>query len=62
MGRQLACPSLLCLEQPHTKRILEKNAKNRSARFKTISQRLADQVRTIIKKGWFSEFEILEEY
>ena len=24
------------------------------------SQRLADQVRTIIKKGWFSDLEILE--
>ena len=29
------------------------------ARFQT-SQRLDDQVRTIIKKGWFSDFEILE--
>ena len=26
----------------------------------TTSQRLADQVRTIIKKGWFSELEIIE--
>ena len=24
------------------------------------SQRLADQVRTVIKKGWFSDLEILE--
>ena len=30
------------------------------ARFQTTSKRLADQVRTIIKKGWFSELEILE--
>ena len=30
------------------------------ASFQTTSQRLADQVRTIIKKGWFSDFEILE--
>ena len=30
------------------------------ARFQTTSQRLADQVRTIIKKGWFSDLVILE--
>ena len=30
------------------------------AKFQTTSQRLADQVRTIIKKGWFSDLEILE--
>ena len=28
--------------------------------FQTTSQRLADQVRTIIKKDWFSDFEIIE--
>ena len=28
--------------------------------FQTTSQRLADQVRTIIKKGWFSDLEIRE--
>ena len=28
--------------------------------FQTISQRLADQVRTIVKKGWFSDLELLE--
>ena len=28
--------------------------------FQTTSQRLADQVRTIMKKGWFSELEIIE--
>ena len=28
--------------------------------FQTISQRLADEVRTNIKKGWFSDLEILE--
>ena len=28
--------------------------------FQTPSQRLADQVRTIIKKGWFSDLELLE--
>ena len=28
--------------------------------FQTTSQRLYDQVRTIIKKGWFSDLEILE--
>ena len=30
------------------------------AKFQTTGQRLADQVRTIIKKGWFSDLEILE--
>ena len=30
------------------------------ASFQTTSQRVADQVRTIIKKGWFSDLEILE--
>ena len=28
--------------------------------FQITSQRLADQVRTIMKKGWFSELEIIE--
>ena len=28
--------------------------------FQITSQRFADQVRTIIKKGWFSDLEILE--
>ena len=28
--------------------------------FQTTSQRLADQVRTIVKKGWFSELEIID--
>ena len=30
------------------------------ASFQTTSQRLADQLRTIMKKGWFSDIEILE--
>ena len=30
------------------------------ASFQKTSQRLADQIRTIIKKGWFSDLEILE--
>ena len=30
------------------------------AKFQTTTQRLADQVRKIIKKGWFSDLEILE--
>ena len=30
------------------------------AKFQTTSQRLTDQVRTIIKKGWFSDLEILK--
>ena len=29
-------------------------------RFKTTSQRLAEQVRMIIKKDWFSDLEILD--
>ena len=33
-----------------------------SARFQTTSQRLADQVRTMIKKAWFSDLGILEIY
>ena len=28
--------------------------------FQTTSQRLANQVRTIVKKGWFSDLELLE--
>ena len=28
--------------------------------FQATSQRLADQIKTIVKKGWFSDFEILE--
>ena len=31
-----------------------------SARFNTTSQRLANQARTILKKGWFSDLKILE--
>ena len=30
------------------------------ASFPATSQRFADQVRTVIKKGWFSDLEILE--
>ena len=30
------------------------------AKFRTTNQRLADQVRTMIKKSWFSDLEILE--
>ena len=30
------------------------------AKFKTTSQKIADQVRTIIEKGWFFDPEILE--
>ena len=29
-------------------------------KFQTTSQRLADQVRTIIKKSWFSDLKLLE--
>ena len=32
------------------------------AKFQTTSQGLADQVRTIIKKGWFSDLELLETH
>ena len=30
------------------------------AKFQTTSQKLADHVRPIIKKGWFSDLELLE--
>ena len=30
--------------------------------FQTTSQRLADQFRTILKKGWFSDLEFLETH
>ena len=30
--------------------------------FQATSQRLVDQVRTIIKKDWFSDFEILDTH
>ena len=33
-----------------------------SARFNITSQKLADQARIILKKGWFSDLEILEIY
>ena len=32
------------------------------AKFQTTSRRLADQVRIIIKKGWFSDLEFLETH
>ena len=32
------------------------------AKFNTTNQRLADQVRMILKKVWFSNLEILEIY
>ena len=37
-----------------------KNIWEECVRFQTTSQRLTDQVRTIIKKSWFSDLEILE--
>ena len=45
-------------QRRYRKRILE-IWQERSA-FQTTSQRLADQVRTIIKKCWFSDLELLE--
>ena len=30
------------------------------ANFQTTNQRFADQVRTIVKKGWFSDLQVLE--
>ena len=32
----------------------------KSIRFSTTNQRLADQIRMILKKSWFSHLEILE--
>ena len=43
------------------KESIGKNDRN-LGRFNTISQRLTEQVRTILKKGWFSDLEIREIY
>ena len=62
-GRQPTCTTLLFYQQPYTKRIQEKNyIMQECSSFKITSQRFADQVKTIIKKGWFSELEIIEIY
>ena len=45
-------------QRGHRKRMIE--IWQRCAKFQTTIQRLADQVRTIIKKGWFSDLELLE--
>ena len=54
---------MLFQEQLFTERLQEKgclrSGKNCST-FQTTNQRLADQVRTITKKGWFSDLELLE--
>ena len=44
-------------QRGYRKRLIE--IRHECASFQTTSQRLADQVKTIIKKGWFSDFEIL---
>ena len=46
------------IQRKYRKRIIEIWVE--LARFMTTNQRLADQVRTIINKSWFSELEILE--
>ena len=45
-------------QRGHTKRMIE--IWHECSTFQTTSQRLADQVRTITKKGWFSDLEFLE--
>ena len=46
----------------HTQREFRKMIENwvELFRFKTINKRLTDQVRTIIKKGWLSDLEIVK--
>ena len=41
-------------------RIIDMQCSIQCILFQTTSQRLADQVKKIIKKGWFSDLEILE--
>ena len=45
-------------QRGYRKRMMEISQEH--SNFLTTSQRLADQVRTMIKKGWFSDLEILE--
>ena len=47
-------------QKGYRKRMIEIWAE--SIRYNTISQRLVDQARMILKKGWLSDFEILEMY
>ena len=51
---------MLFQEQPLTKRKRMFEIWQECSTFQTTSQRLADQVRTITKKGWFSDLELLE--
>ena len=62
-GRQSTCTTLCYFksnpsERGYRKRIID--TWQGCSCFKTTSQRLADQVRTTIKKGWFSDHKILE--
>ena len=45
-------------QRGHRKRMIE--IWQEDSIFQTTSQRLADQLRTITKKGWFSDLELLE--
>ena len=45
-------------QRGYRKRMIEIGAE--CTRFNTTNKRLADQARMILKKGWFSNFEILE--
>ena len=45
-------------QRGHRKRMME--VWQELSNFQTTIQRLADQIRTIMKKGWFSELEIIE--
>ena len=45
-------------QRGYRKRIIE--VWQECSTFQTTSQRLADQVRAIVKKGWFSDLELLE--
>ena len=46
------------LQRGYRKRMIE--VWQECAKFQTTTQRLADQIRTIIKRGWFSDLELLE--
>ena len=62
MGRQPTCIALLFKSNPTLRGYRKKMIEiwQECTSFQTTSQRFTDQVRTMIKKGWFSDFEILE--
>ena len=49
---------IMLTQRGYRKRIIE--IWHECTSFQTTSQRLADQVRTIMRKGWFSDLKILE--